>query len=53
MPFEAINLIFINNVASSVFPQLILMRLFKTLELSDVVGIETSVLYHLTEWGAF
>ena len=44
MSFDAINLIFISNVASSVFPQPILISLFKIFELSEIVGIECSVL---------
>ena len=40
MSFDVINLIFINNVASSAFPQPILIKLFKIFELPEIVGIE-------------
>ena len=49
MSFDAINLIFINNVASSVFPHPILIRLFKIFELSEIFAIETSVLYNVDD----
>ena len=52
MSFDALNLIIINNIVSSVFPQPILIRLFKIFELSEIIGIETSVLYNVTELGA-